>query len=258
MGIASRILDRVILQPTRQPVARSTMARHVIKHGPLEFEVWIQDFDRYDAPRVNVLKLIGAGARAEHSSLDPLPLWHCDGQVWSVNPPGFGGSPGRASLANCVAAADAAAQTMIAKFPKTPLLVMGVSLGAALALHVAANHPVAAIGMRDVPDIRRIIRWRYGRFIVSWPAAATLAHRGVPAQLNSVANARRCTAPGIFVSARRDRIVPPHCQDKVIDAYSGERRVLHLPDSGHDQPISGLQIRDYIELQRWLKERVFG
>ena len=263
MGVCSALLDQVILQPTKHSISTRGMTRRELARAnrggsSLKFEVWTQKFDRYAAPRVNVLKLIGAGGRAENASADPLPLWHCGGQVWTVNPPGFGRSPGSASLANCVVSAEIAAETMLAEFPDTPLLLVGVSLGAALALHIATKYPVAALAMRDVPDIRQVIRARYGRYIVSWPWAAAFAQFGIPTELASIANAARCRVPGLFVTARLDRVVPPTCQDKVINAFAGEHRVLPLPETEHGQAIPGTQLREYVELQRWLKEKVIG
>lgn len=58
----------------------------------------------------------------------------------------------------------------------------------------------------------------------------------IPCELDSLANARRCKAPAVFVSAGGDELVPPKYHRMVIDAYAGPKQVIVLKDAGHNTP----------------------
>jgi len=51
----------------------------------------------------------------------------------------------------------------------------------------------------------------------------------VPADLDSVANARRLTAPAVFVMGGDDEVIPPAYQRPVVEAYAGPKRVIEIP-----------------------------
>src|SRR4029077_9318100 len=71
-----------------------------------------------------------------------------------------------------------------------------------------------------------------------WLLAGPLALQ-IPRELDSVANAKRIHAPGIFLLAENDEIVPPKFQRLVVDAFAGEKQVVTLPGAYHNSPIQG-------------------
>ena len=64
------------------------------------------------------------------------------------------------------------------------------------------------------------------------------------------------TAPAVITSADADTVVPPEFQRMVIDAYAGEKRVVRLPEAGHNDPPTGPAALEYGDALRWLWDRV--
>src|SRR5439155_12173538 len=105
-------------------------------------------------------------------------------EVWAVNHPGFGGSTGPPRLSRFGPAALAAYDALAAEATGKPIFVSGMSLGSAMALHVAANRPVAGLILRSPPPLRNLIMTRHGWWNL-WILATPVA-LGVPAELDSL------------------------------------------------------------------------
>lgn len=250
----SRFADRLILRPSRHPIDCESQRRWVDWAGG-RFEAWI-----HPSPReadLLVLKFPGTGGRAERSSTHPADCWDdVAAEVWTVNPPGYGGSPGRASMAHKMAVAEAAWNAVQQAADGRPVVVTGNSLGSLPAIYLAARHPLAGLLLRNPVPLRELIRSRYGPRSL-WLGAALIA-RQVPQQLCPIRNAAQAAAPAVIVSSSKDRVVPPQLQQRVISQYGGEARVVHLREADHADPPSEDELPQYVQELDWLRQRVLA
>jgi fermentation-respiration switch protein FrsA (DUF1100 family) len=76
--------------------------------------------------------------------------------------------------------------------------------------------------------------------------------RKIPADLDSLANARSSHVPAIFLLAEKDEVVAPRFQRLVVDAYAGEKRIIPLAGAGHNSPIEGTGLADFHHALDWL------
>jgi pimeloyl-ACP methyl ester carboxylesterase len=253
----AQLADRLILQPSRNPISAAGKVRRLLTtpHGFLE--VWTQRVGALGLEEVDVfvLKFSGAGGRAERTSHHPLDAWSdLTGEVWSVNPHGYGGSSGPASLQTLAVAARAAYKELANVAAGRPLFVMGNSLGTVLALHLAATHRVDGLVLRNPPPLRQLIVGRHGWWNL-W-LGAMLVSTQVPDELCSIANARRCVdVPALFIGSVRDRIVPPHYQAQIVRAYAGPKRIMRLRKADHDAVMNAEEQDRYRRELRWLREQ---
>lgn len=225
--------DTVILHPTSEPV-ETAADRRVI--GELELWTTRAQDDPGGAPEIYVLSFIGKGDRAERRAAVESGLWRGQrAEVWVLNYPGYGGSAGPAKLDRIPPAALAAFDEIHRAASGRPVLVSGNSLGAAVALWVAANRPVHGLVLRDAPPLRELILGRHGWWNL-W-LGAWIVTLQIPDELDSIANARMGSAPAVFIVSQDDRIVPPSYQGDVIDAYGGPKSVIPVA-GGHSRRLA--------------------
>jgi len=67
-----------------------------------------------------------------------------------------------------------------------------------------------------------------------------------------VENARKTAARAVFILAGRDSLVPAEYQKKVVEAYSGEKRVVSMPGAGHDSPLTKEGAEEFEKDLEWL------
>jgi pimeloyl-ACP methyl ester carboxylesterase len=205
-------------------------------------------------PRAYVLQFIGNADRAENAALRAAGQWEVHPvEVWAINYPAFGGSTGPVSMKGSAAASLAAYDALRARAAGRPILLSGISFGTAAALHVASQRPVAGLVLHNPPPLRQLVLGRFGWWNL-WLLAAPVAC-GVPSELDSLANARRVTAPAVFVLAAADEIVPPEYQRRVVDAYAGERRLVNLAGANHNDMPEGQGEQDLKAGIDWLWRR---
>ena len=258
--LARLIADRLVLQPTTHPVFSFGKSRRFVQFGQRELEIWTQRVGAVESEDVDVfvLKFSGTAGRAERASSHPLDHWTgLRAELWSVNPPGYGGSSGRASVRYLAEAGKAAYDAISEIAEGRPIIVTGNSLGSATALHVGASRDVAGLILRNPPPLRQMIVGLHGWWNL-WLGAAIIA-REVPHSLCSIHNARRCQAPAVFVMSEKDRTVPPYYQLKVLRAYGGKKRVLVLDGADHGTTAMCPDAqRRYDRLLDWLRDRALG
>jgi pimeloyl-ACP methyl ester carboxylesterase len=155
--------------------------------------------------------------------------------VCAFSYPGFGGSSGRATLSSLAPAALAAFDAVSARAAGRPILLAGHSMGTVVALVVAARRNVAGLVLHNPPPLRELILGRFG-WCTLWIGAHMVA-RGVPPELDSLANARLATAPAVFLLGSRDSLVTQPYQRMIVDAYQGPKQIVDLPEGCHDTPI---------------------
>ena len=247
--------DRIILFPSTQPIPLRGITRvEVRRDGAPPIEVWTArsaGLAKGAEPAAYCLEFTGNASRGEQMAAYTAQEWgRRPVEVWGVNYPGYGGSPGPARVAKIPPAALAAYDEVAGRAKGKPIFVIGQSLGSAAALHVAANRPCAGVILTNPPPLRDMILKRFGWWNL-WVLAGPIA-LAVPPELNSIANAQRTTAPAIFILAGRDSVVPPKYQAKVFNAYAGEKRAIRVPHADHNDPLDGVEAEAFEEALDWI------
>lgn len=265
MSLLSRLADRLILCPTTDPIDPEGRLRQVLRGSDWECELWGKywEFERGQpaATRLKdrltetwtVLKFPGTGGRAERAGPHPLEVWPVSsGEVWAVNPPGYGTSGGRATVRVMPAVALASWEFVGRRTAPRPLLLAGNSLGCTSALFVAARQRCNALLLRNPPPIHQLIRRRPRYNWWNLGAARWVANE-FPESLDAIANAARCHVPALFVQSAADRLVPVSFQEEIIAAYAGPKRVFVIPGADHHDPLPEAQTAAYLEALEWLR-----
>lgn len=253
------LLDRVALSPTRNPIEGESLSSSWIPSSGSQVELFERRLDpvrESDPSRINVIKFLGAGGRAENVSQHPFDTWPThSGRIWVANPPGYGQSPGRASLRSAFETGCSVYEHVRSRSPSSSLpFLSGNSLGGTVAICVASRFPVCGMVVRDMPDISGVIHHRYSAF----PRLAEMVSNCIPSDLEILDAARSCQVPAVFVSSRRDRIVPAVVQDRVIAEYAGPKRIICLPEADHMAPLSGKEFSQYAHAMQWLYDSIQG
>lgn len=244
------LADKLILFPTGGTIRIGEADRRTldVPGGTLEIIAAKSRAARSAAPEAFVLEFTGNASRAEHVAEDTAWQWQRHAvEVWAVNYPGYGASTGPARLKTIASTALAAYDALHTRTAGRPIFVVGTSLGTTAALHVGANRDVAGLVLTNPPPLRQLILRHHGWWNL-WLLAVPVS-LGVPSELDSIANAKRCRAPAIFVTSRRDEVVPFAYQQLVADAYAGSKRVLSREGANHNDPIEGND-------QAWMTEQV--
>jgi len=236
----------VVLWPSTKPENAGTAKRRVVRFDGKELEVWVASPVSGQKPSAYVLRFYGNADRAErHVANEALELQ--DVEVWGVNYPGYGGSDGPATLRRVAQAAVLAYDEVAREAEGRPIYAFGTSLGTTAAIRLAAVRDVRGLLLINAPPLKRLIFEEYGwwnLFLFSTPIALT-----VPDEVDSEANARRCRAPAIFVTAEKDGVVPLFYQGRVVRAYAGPKDVIPIPNAGHNDapdPETMSRIRDAV------------
>lgn len=252
----SFLADKFVLRPTRHPIPVAGKSRRLIEVRGDRVEIWTHRNGAHatDEADLFVLKFPGTGGRAERGTDHPVDYWpDLKAELWTVNPPGYGCSSGRARLTKLAPVADAAYRALADVAEGRPIVVTGNSLGTASALHTSANNGVAGVVLRNVIPLKQLIAGHHGRRSL-W-VGAWLLSRVIPPQLDGISNAARSTAPCVFVMSGRDRTIPPPYQQLVIDAYAGPHQVMRLPEADHADFFTEREKLLYGEHLTWLREQ---
>jgi fermentation-respiration switch protein FrsA (DUF1100 family) len=77
----------------------------------------------------------------------------------------------------------------------------------------------------------------------------------VPSELNSPLNAAKIRAPALFILADDDDFVIPANQRKVVDAYAGPKKEIHM-SGGHNDTVSGEAEKELQKGIDWLWQTI--
>jgi hypothetical protein len=246
--------DRLVLFPTTFRIDAGAAIRKPISFDGGELEIWTAASklaQQGGQPQIYVLRFYGNADRADRWVATEAEMWNNRAvEVWGMNYPGFGGSTGPARLARLGPAALAAFDALKGVAKDRPIVVFGASLGTTTALHIAAHRKVAGLILHNPPPMRQMILRQFGWWNL-WLLAGPLAQK-LPADLDSVANAKVVRAPAIFLLAEKDEIVAPRFQRLVVDAYGGEKRLIPLVGANHNSPIEDLGLVNFHQALDWL------
>lgn len=257
MSLTRWLTDRIILKPTQHPLPVREKKSLLFSHDDGQLEVWVHRVgsDLRQSPNLYLLEFPGTASRAEDST-DFIE--HCWSQpcieIWTVNPPGYGNSSGRASLAKLPAMAERALKEIRKRSGDIPVIVAGASLGSVSALYLAAHFKVDGVMVQNPPALREVILAQSGWWHFKW-LTKRIADE-LPPELDSLANARQATAPAVFVTAQQDRVVLSRIQRQIIDAYHGPVKVFAMPDADHDTALTETDFKQLRPMADWLYHRL--
>jgi hypothetical protein len=233
--------NRFVLHPSRNPIDAGRAQRLVVPHDGNDLEVWTARSPALAEgaePEAFVLEFCGNATRAEDIAQYVADRWaRFPVQVWVMNYPGYGASEGGAKLSAIAPAAMTTYDELAKRSDGRPIFLTGNSLGSVPALYLAARRPAAGLILQNPPPLRRLIVGRYGWWNL-WLLAGPVALQ-VPAELNSLDNAARVTAPAVFILADSDSVVPLKYQKLVAGAYGGPTRKITLTGAGHNDSVKG-------------------
>jgi pimeloyl-ACP methyl ester carboxylesterase len=249
--------DRLVLFPTTNRIDAGAAIRKIIPFQAGELEVWTARSalaQQRGQAEIYVLRFYGNADRADRWVAAEAGMWNNRAvEVWGMNYPGFGGSTGPARLARLGPAALTAFDELQKAAGDRPIIVFGASLGTTTALHIAAHRKIAGLILHNPPALRQIILRQFGWWNL-WLFAGPMAQK-IPADLDSVANARAVHVPAIFLLAEKDEVVAPKFQRLVVDAYAGEKRIVPLPGAGHNSPMEAASLANFHQALDWLAPR---
>lgn len=240
-SLRRRIFDRLVLRPSRGAIDFGAQERVMLKWGPGGEP--LESFVHYVGKRKSqldllVLKFPGTAGRAERSTPFPTTAFpNANAEVWTWNPPGYGKSTGRASLARIhMASLDFLRCVLGSKriTDTTRVWIVGNSLGCVTALNVAANVPTMnRLGMilRNPPPLSDVVKNVAARYPLGhWvhPIADSLVD-----EMNAPIMAARVQLPAVFLQSEMDELVLPSMQQDVLDAYAGPTRFVELEGLTH-------------------------
>ena len=180
------------------------------------------------SPRVTVLVFNGnAGNRAHRGPLASALQRH-GFQVLLIDYRGYGGNAGAPSQVGLAADARAARTYLTGRsdVDLSRLVYFGESLGTAVAVDLAVEHPPAALVLRSpftsMADV--------GQYHYPFLPVRLLLRDRFPA----IDQIRRIRAPLLVVAGGRDRIVPIDHSRRLYDAAMGPKTLRVLPDADHN------------------------
>lgn len=128
--------------------------------------------------------------------------------------------------------------------PERPILLMGISMGAATVL-LASGHQLPASVRGIVADcgyssVKKIMKQEIGKMHLPEDICWMLARRGAKnfggfdPEEGEVAQAlRRCLVPVLLIHGREDRFVPWEMSVENYESIPGDKELLTVPGAGH-------------------------
>jgi pimeloyl-ACP methyl ester carboxylesterase len=150
---------------------------------------------------------------------------------------------------------------VIAQIAADPIVLIGHSLGAAVALQTAAVEPRirAIVAASTFADLRSIATER-APFVFSQrmiDAAFSIAEKRAKFVVDDVSPVRAATnvrAPVFLIHGANDRETPPVHSERVMQALSGAKRLLIVPDASHNDVLWHDAV--WAEIRQWIVAQV--
>ncbi len=148
---------------------------------------------------------------------------------------------------------------VVQAMPAGPVILLGTSLGAAVALQEAAADARVAgvVAAETFSDLRTVVRERAPWFLpapVVWRAFVIAESRGGfrADAVSPVEAARRIRVPVLLVHGARDVNTPPDHSRRVLAALHGPKELLLVEGAGHNQSL-GVESA-WQRIERWVEE----
>jgi alpha-beta hydrolase superfamily lysophospholipase len=142
----------------------------------------------------------------------------------------------------------------------TPIVVLGHSLGAAVALQAAAvdDRISSVVAVETFSDLRTVARERALFVLTEGMIANAFAEAESRAafivnDVSPVAAAARIRVPVLLVHGADDRETKPDHSRRVYDALTGPKRLIIVPNAGHNR---SLTTEVWTEIERWLDRQL--
>ncbi len=161
----------------------------------------------------------------------------------AIDYPGYGRSGGRPDEAGLLAAAATALESAAAAHPDRPLVVCGWSLGAAVAVQLAAGPP------RPLAGLVAISPWTTLPELASLHFPSWLVGLALRERYDSLAAAPELELPALVVHGGSDRVIPAE-HGRRLAAALPDARWLEIPEAGHNDLL--MFERVWAELRRFL------
>lgn len=168
----------------------------------------------------------GGNAESVELNREQFLAWFPDRSVYLLAYRGYGASDGRPRERELQQDALAFFDAVSARHPGEPVALLGRSLGAGVASHVAAHRPVERLALITPFDSMAAVGQAHYRFL---PVRWLLRERFEAAEA-----LRDFRGPVLVLRAARDEVIPPRNTDRLIAALPRPPQVVEVPDARHN------------------------
>jgi len=182
------------------------------------------------------MRLLGARGRAELATPDPANrLPGVRSITWTLNPRGFGGSGGRATIGDYCRSAIDGYDALASRYPDAHFMVYGKSIGGTAALYLGAQRSVDALVVKNAIDVRAVTARRLRRWFPG--ALVNSICNTLPPEMHAAIWATQCRCPALFVVSANDRLAHPQSQEAIAACYGGAARTLTVAGNHDDHKL---------------------
>ena len=203
------------------------------------------------AVRANVLFLHGNAENISTHFTNVAWMPAAGFNVLALDYRGYGGSEGRPSLAGVQLDIDAAMRALLERPDAAgrPVVVLGQSLGGALAIHYVAHSRYrdricALVADSAFSDYRRIVSEKLAGFALTWPLqwlpALTVDNRYSPER----AVAAVSPIPLLLIHGEADAVVPASHAQRLFERAAQPKALWLVPGAGHIAAIHEPGVRE--------------
>lgn len=137
-----------------------------------------------------------------------------------------------------------------------PIVLLGSSLGGAVALQLAAEDPrvSAVVAAETFSDLRTVVTERAPFFFTAGVISGAI-HRAEREgrfemdAVNPARAARKITMPVLLIHGEADTSTPPEHSQRVFDRLAGVKRLILVPGARHNESLQGTNWQD---IERWI------
>ncbi len=159
---------------------------------------------------------------------------------FAVDYPGYGRSTGTPSEASLVAAAEAGLDWLSDHQPQRPRVIVGWSLGAAVAVQAAARQPVDGLVLLSAWDDLKSLSSRH---FPGW-----LVRSAVTDAYDSVAAAAKIQTPVLMIHGDADHLIPIDCGRRLHAAFDDGAVFVTVAGAGHNDLMARRMVWDELRM----------